>query len=304
MKRIDTLIKDTAELQKERQNVGDELLTKAIIKDYLKKNDLDPSLVKRYPMRFLRLYEQLTLCQKCQGLDNCLLPNVGYYQALVEDGGLKSIYRPCRHRLQFELDNVHLKNYWINDVPDEMHRVLLSDIDLTKEEDMAYLKAVGTISDWLSSASTKGLYLYGKVGTGKTYLMACIANRLAMNDKTVTFVHMPKLLVRLKAAFGDDDEQERIMKDLRLVDLLVLDDIGAEPVTGWYRDEILATILNERMIKKRLTCFTSNLDLKELEVNFKYNQRGEVDDLKATRIMERIKMLADPLKINGKNRRN
>lgn len=303
MKKIDTLFKDNETLKSERSKIEQELLNNILLKRYLMQEAIDPNIVKKYPMRFLRLVEQLEICERCSGLDHCLLANKGHYQALVNDDMLKSVYRPCRYQLQYEKDNAHLKKYLINDLPDEMRSITLGSIELTQENNKLYLEAVKKIWDWLDHQTSKGLYLHGPVGTGKTYLLACVANNFARRGQSVAFVHTPKLLVRLKAAFGDDDEQDDIMSALIEAELLILDDIGAEPVTGWYRDEILATVLNERMTKQKLTCFSSNLDLKELGINFKYNQKGEVDELKAQRIMERIRMLADPIMVPGNNRR-
>ncbi|MDD2592026.1 MAG: ATP-binding protein [Erysipelotrichaceae bacterium] len=303
MKKIEALIKDSEELKKERQRITSMLKTSSLIKRYLFDHDIDPLLIDRYPMQFLRLYEQLEICDKCLGLHDCQLPNRGHYQALEYDGTLKRIMRPCRYQVAYNVENRHLVNYLINDIPDNMYNVTLEKIDISVEHNQEYLEAINKIWDWLAGKLDKGLFLYGKVGTGKTYLLACIANKFAMDNKKVAFVHMPKLLIRLKAAFNDDDEHYKIMAALINADFLVLDDIGAEPVTGWYRDEILSTILNERMIKQKLTCFSSNLDLKQLNINFKYTQKKDVDELKASRIMERINMLADPLEISGHNRR-
>lgn len=49
------------------------------------------------------------------------------------------------------------------------------------------------------------------------------------------------------------------------LDLLLLDDIGAETVTNWSRDEILGTILQYRMENNLSTFITSNLNISELE---------------------------------------
>ena len=90
---------------------------------------------------------------------------------------------------------------------------------------------------------------------------------------------------------------------LKNVDILLIDDIGAENVTSWGRDEILGTILQYRMNNKLSTFFTSNLTLEELEDHLSITKNSE-DKVKARRIIERIKQLTEDRELVSKNRRN
>jgi len=83
----------------------------------------------------------------------------------------------------------------------------------------------------------------------------------------------------------------------------MLDDIGAEAVSSWTRDEVLGPILQFRMLESLPTFFTSNFDLKGLEHHLTYSQRGEEEKMKARRIMERIRALSEPVLVDGPNRR-
>jgi len=82
----------------------------------------------------------------------------------------------------------------------------------------------------------------------------------------------------------------------------LLDDIGAENLTAWSRDEVLGPILQYRMDEKLPTFFTSNLNLEELEMHLSISSSG-VDKIKARRIIERIKEVSIPMKLESKNRR-
>jgi primosomal protein DnaI len=83
----------------------------------------------------------------------------------------------------------------------------------------------------------------------------------------------------------------------------MLDDIGAEQMSSWARDEILGTILQYRMLEKLPTLFTSNADLSQLEHHLTYSQRGEEEKVKAARVVDRIRYLAKPIQMVGQNRR-
>ena len=89
---------------------------------------------------------------------------------------------------------------------------------------------------------------------------------------------------------------------IKKVPLLLLDDIGAENLTSWARDEIIGTLLQYRMDEKLPTFFTSNLDLKQLEEHFSTTNAG-VDKLKARRIIERIRFLTKDFCLTSRNRR-
>jgi hypothetical protein len=85
----------------------------------------------------------------------------------------------------------------------------------------------------------------------------------------------------------------------------MLDDIGAEYATSWIRDDVLGVILQYRMQNELPTLFSSNFDMKRLEnEHFRFNQHNDDEQLKAKRIMERVRFLADEIEVTGKNRRN
>ena len=80
-----------------------------------------------------------------------------------------------------------------------------------------------------------------------------------------------------------------------------LDDIGAETVTNWNRDEILGSLLQYRMQEGLPTFFTSNNTIKELEEHLiGSDSEGRV---KSRRIIERIKYLTDEIIMVAENRR-
>ena len=86
------------------------------------------------------------------------------------------------------------------------------------------------------------------------------------------------------------------------MNLKLLDDIGAEKVTEWGRDEILGTILQSRMNNGLPTFFTSNLTIEELEKNLGITKDSE-DVVKAKRLIERIKYLTYDFELLGNNYR-
>ena len=150
-------------------------------------------------------------------------------------------------------------------------------------------------------SSPKGLYLHGSFGSGKTFLLACLLNELEIKKHiSYEIVYYPELLRTLKEDLSLVESKVSYYSN---VEILVLDDIGAENVTNWGRDEILGTILQERMNKHKTTFFTSNLDINELEKHLSCS-KDNVDNVKARRIIERIKQLTIDMPLISVNRRN
>ena len=82
---------------------------------------------------------------------------------------------------------------------------------------------------------------------------------------------------------------DQLLNTLKYVEVLIMDDIGTEGVSDWLRDDILMSILNYRMEANK-TCFLSNLSMDQLEQYYSVNNRKEVRELAAKRLLERIRM--------------
>ena len=89
---------------------------------------------------------------------------------------------------------------------------------------------------------------------------------------------------------------------IKRVEILLIDDIGAETMTEWSRDEVLGTILQYRMQEGLVTFFTSNFSIKDLEEHFSVSSKG-IEKVKAKRIIERIKHLTIEMTLVSENKR-
>ena len=136
----------------------------------------------------------------------------------------------------------------------------------------------------------KGCIFTGKFGVGKSYLLGALANELAARHIHSVVVYVPEFLREMKQAIQDHTLSEKI-EFVKRAPVLMLDDIGAETMSSWTRDEILGTILQYRMSEQLPTFLTSNFNYDELEHHLSFTQRGEKEVVKAGRIMERIRLL-------------
>lgn len=102
----------------------------------------------------------------------------------------------------------------------------------------------------------KGLYFWSETkGSGKTMFMCTIANNL-LADHVLRFATTGRILEEIKESFGSR-EKNKVLKDLMEVEILVIDDFGAESVTEWAQQQFYE-IINTRYNARRVTMFTSN----------------------------------------------
>jgi primosomal protein DnaI len=115
-------------------------------------------------------------------------------------------------------------------------------------------------------------------------------------------VYTPDFFREIKDALGDNTVQEKIAV-LKEVPVLILDDIGAETLSPWARDEVLGAILQYRVSENLPVLYTSNYTYEQLQDHLAYSQKAGVEQLKAMRIMERIRYYTKAYEVNGNNRR-
>jgi primosomal protein DnaI len=251
--------------------------------------------------------EQWHNCDNCPGLEAC--PNLmqGYQPQLeIHRRQIHLSYHSCPLKRKDDERKRHASFMKSLYLPKEMLSVTFDDF---REDHPTRVQAFAKALEFCSAATPgedgKGLYIHGPFGVGKTFLVSAIANELADQEVETMLVYTPDFLRELKSGIADGSYQDKL-DNVKRAPVLILDDIGAETMTPWVRDEVLGALLQFRMMEKLPTVFTSNFDLEELEMHMASTQRGgteKIDKLKAKRIMERIRYLNTPLPMSGDNKR-
>ena len=260
------------------------------------------SIALNYTSKLEDTVQELKNCAKCKSIYGCKNKITGfvYYPALKNDQ-VDFNYVACKYKKKEikETEDITTEFY---EMPLEIRKAKMADIDVNDAKRVKIIKWLKQFYDsYQKDKHLKGLYLHGSFGSGKTYLISALLNELSKEKKIAVIIYYPELLRSLKESFENNNFSNRI-NEIKKADLLLLDDLGAETVTAWNRDEILGTIMQYRMDNKLPTFFTSNLTIKELEAHFIINKSSE-EQIKARRIIERIKQLTDYEELISENRR-
>jgi DNA replication protein DnaC len=143
-------------------------------------------------------------------------------------------------------------------------------------------------------ATGRGLWFTGDIGTGKTTLAMLVSKAAIDAGHSVAIYSVPRLLAEIRDCYDADPGERSYMEffqRLVSVDLLHLEDLGAEKQTDWVLEQ-LYSLINERYEQERSIIVTTNLAESQLE-----EQIGH-------RIVSRIvEMCGDPLPLYGEDRR-
>jgi len=142
-------------------------------------------------------------------------------------------------------------------------------------------------------AEGRGLWIFGGTGTGKTTLAMLISKAALEAGKTVAIYSLPKLLARIRRTYDSEpggDSYLSFFERLTSVDLLHIDDLGAEKRSDWVLEQLYA-LVNERYDTQRSMLITTNLHHDELE-----EQIG-------SRTVSRLAQICEEVEIVGDDRR-
>ncbi|NLL74414.1 MAG: ATP-binding protein [Erysipelothrix sp.] len=287
-----------------RNKLGESLLENSAVKTFQLKYSCPDEVIVLHASRFKRWLDERHLALSRSEHEIRETPELGAYIDLVYDattGVLDEVFQEVGFVQKIAKDREYLSRYKVFDLPISLEEAHFENLNI-EEEGINFLKILSELQTFENNDKL-GHFLYGDMGVGKSYLAACVSNSFAKHGKNVAFVHVPTLMNYLKQLFNRPEAMQATIRSLCRIPLLVLDDLGAEPITSWSRDEILLTIMNDRLENKRKTLITSNYIPNDLVTLYKVDNRGASDEIRATRLVERITALTQGYEMIGKNRR-
>ncbi|MDR6226569.1 primosomal protein DnaI [Desmospora profundinema] len=265
--------------------------------------ELDAEVARRSWLSLRQFAQERDHCEACPGLDRC--PNLvkGHQPELhVHHGLLDLRMAPCHHWLAREEARKRQQLIKSHHIPVDIMNATFESMDFDEDRAEAIGAAMDFCNQFAEGKPERGLYLYGPFGVGKSRIAAAMAHYLVQYRVDSLMVYVPEFVREVKDSIRDGMIQEKL-EALKTATVLILDDIGAESLTPWTRDEILGAILQYRMAEKLPIVMTSNLDLEELEAHLAHSDKGGTERTKGKRIMERIRPFVDAYRVKGPNRR-
>lgn len=303
--KVDTVLKryEKADLDSRLMTDFREAMEDADFAKLVSKVKLPYEVLAKYTSLLEDSKSEYSNCLKCKNLAECKNKICGHaFLPNVKNGKLDFIYKACKYTLKKEEEEAYLKNVYSSHEPFEITHASFKDIDLKDKSRLPVIEALTIfIENYRNGKNPKGIYLHGSFGSGKSYLISALFNELAKDGVKSCIIFYQEFLTELKGKFGTGDFNESLER-LKKAKLLLIDDIGAENVTSWSRDDVLCPILQYRMQENLPTFFTSNFTLDELENHFSTTKDG-VEIVKAKRLMERVRQLSSDMELNSKNLR-
>lgn len=279
-------------------------LTKQILADprvasFIQEHGLSQDQIKRSLPKFNQF---LVECRKVKEGDVTYIAK-GYEPILTMNEGYADVtYKETRQLKEQQEQQAISKRINLVSLPQSYRKITFADIAL---DDVARVDTFETLVDFVAnypSPDQKGLYIYGDMGVGKSFMLAAMAHELSETKKVATtIIHYPSFAIDVRNGIKDSSVKEQI-DAVKEAEVLVLDDIGAEQFSSWIRDDVLQVILQYRMIEELPTFFTSNYSFADLEAKLSNGRQGD-ETWQAKRVMERIRFLAKEVHLKGVNRR-
>lgn len=298
-------MKENKDFQKKHEDLTEQILNHPSVFSlkekypHVTKEQLEKQLITLYEYQ-----QQSILCEDCPSYNQCKNVLQGYSPILeMHNDRIHIAYEECpqkkeydHHRKQHELiQRLHMPRDVMNATFDSLEK------DIGRRE--AIQSTVHFIQELKDGLPKKGIFFSGKFGVGKTYFLGVLANELQEYNYSSMLIYMPEFVRSIRDAIKDNTVNEKVnaFKD---IDVLMFDDIGAETMSAWFRDEVLGSILQHRMVEGLPVFFTSNYTMRQLEEQLSTSTRGDVEQIKAQRIMERIRQTSTEVIITGENRRH
>jgi DNA replication protein DnaC len=128
------------------------------------------------------------------------------------------------------------------------------------EIDPAIVRATRRFADEIDRQldAGRGLWFMGSVGTGKTTLAMLVSKAALKGGRSVAIYSLPRLLNEIRDTHRAERSHVELLDRLAAVDLLHIDDVGAERTTDWVLEE-LYSIVNARYEDQRSMVITTNI---------------------------------------------
>ena len=167
-------------------------------------------------------------------------------------------------------------------------------LDFTQREMMQLYRTV--CEKWANEypeAEYRDLLLTGSTGLGKTFLLRAMAERLIERDINVLIISAYKMLEILRKSYFENDEGAAELMDAQV---LMIDDLGSEPLMQNVTVEQLFNLLNERQNRGLATVISTNLEMSKFRERYTERIASRLRDNRSCKV---ISLLGKDIRTGG-----
>lgn len=276
------------ELENTRNQSLQELVKRQDIREFVEKNHLTKKALEDAWVDLLAYVDDHEPCLHCHGIHECPKMNKGQQITLSYDSYVHRDVCSCIYGLEKHENDQLLSCYHYNNMSTRLALTNINDISNKEIKNKKIYILTRQLIDYVNKPQTKGFLVCG--GPIRTKLMAGMMNELARRGYEVGLCHVPTLMADVKASFNSNEDTS-LVELVKNIPYLLLDSVGEENVTNWSRDEVLAMILDYRILNELPTFMTSAYSFEDLETIYmnKYNDKRE--QLRAKNIVSKMKAL-------------
>jgi len=178
-------------------------------------------------------------------------------------------------------------------IPKRYRDVAFDRWPVTEIEPQAVVATTRRFADTIDNQidAGRGLWFMGGPGTGKTTLAMLVSKAALQAGRSVAIYSLPRLLNEIRDTHRAERSHVDLLDRLTAVDLLHVDDVGAERTTDWVLEE-LYSIVNARYEDERSMVITTNI-----------TDRDELCEQVTERTVSRLTQMCDELPLLGHDRR-
>lgn len=288
MIKVGKMLSFDQEVESTRNKSLQELIKRKDIREFVEKNHLSKHALEDAWVDLLAYVEDHDICTNCQGIKDCPKVNIGQQITLSYDTYVHRDVCSCPYGLEKHENDQLLSRYHYNNMSTKLALTNLKTLSKEALNNPGSMKIIKQLIEYINKPGGKGMMICG--GMNRTKMMAGMMNELARRGYEVGICHVPTLMADVKASFNSNEDTS-LVELVKNIPYLLLDSIGEENVTNWSRDEILAMILDYRILNELPTFMTSAYDLDDLETIYmnKYNDKRE--QLRAKNIVSKMKAL-------------
>lgn len=245
------------------------------------------------------IHNKLKKCEFCNkelipmGLDylyaNISLDNIKYERC---DCNKAQEYWKEKDKQEYEIEkkkryrNIINRIYKENYIGRKFQEKNFENFDINLNNVMAVKVAKDYSNKCINNIQSNGLIITGESGTGKTHLVASIANKLIENDKIVLMGRLTTLLDMIKETFHDNTKSENELIELYSnVDMIIIDDLGTEKISSWALEK-LYTIIENRDENRLPIIITTRFDKEGLIERFSQSEDKQLVDATISKLYQ------------------